>query len=338
MGQSSSQTIDPADFTTHIDNPYMTLRVGTTFITQDFAAHSYDAMTVTHHTKVIDGVTCVVVRDTEWVNGDLSEDTRDYFAQDKDGNVWYFGEHAQQYEPGNPDPVGHEGSWLAGKHGAAPGIAMEANPQVGDRYHQENAPGRAEDRAEVISLDAHCDVGYGQFDNMLKTREHDQLDPGDIEHKYYAHGLNLLSTDVDGAFEQLTDIFVDGRAGDDHLRGYFGGDVMRGRAGDDIIQGKRGADSIAGGPGDNTLYGGSGADTFVFHLGDASAHGTDTIADYSAAEGDAIHVRGGTASVAAETQIAHGWALTLSNGRVIDLVHVRDSNHDGHIVDNLIFS
>ncbi len=338
MGKSTLPIINPADFTTHIDNPFMTLRPGTTFIIQDFAAHSYDAMTVTHKTKVVDGVTCIVVRDTEWVNGDLAEDTRDYFAQDKDGNVWYFGERARQYEPGNPDPVGHEGSWLAGKHGFAPGIAMEANPLVGDRYHQENAPGTAEDRAKVLSLDAHCDVGYGQFDGALKTREHDQLDPTDIEHKYYAHGLNLLSTDVHGAFEQLTDVFVDGRDGADHLRGYFGGDVLNGRQGDDTIEGKRGADTLIGGTGNDHLRGGSGADVFVFHIGGASAQDVDTIEDYSAAEGDSLAVQGGVASVVSEAEIAHGWELKLTNGRVIDLLHVRDTNHDGHIVDNLIFS
>jgi len=154
--------IDPANFTTRIDNPNMILRPGTTFVYADKGIASLDTMVVTHDTVVIDGVTCVAVHDTGYINGQLIEDTIDYYAQDKDGNVWYFGEDTKQYDPGNPVPIGDEGSWRAGVNGAAPGIIMEANSQVGDAYQQENAPGISEDRAKVISLDTSAVTDYAR--------------------------------------------------------------------------------------------------------------------------------------------------------------------------------
>lgn len=139
--------IDPADFVANIDNPYFPLTPGTTFIYEGLTDSDleHNEVFVTHNTKVILGVTCLEVRDTVHLNGELIEDTLDWFAQDKDGNVWYFGENAKQIAGGLV--VGLEGSWTAGVDGAKPGIIMKAQPAAGDFYRQEFS---LEDRKSVV--------------------------------------------------------------------------------------------------------------------------------------------------------------------------------------------
>src|SRR5689334_4379792 len=146
---AQSNAVNPADFVSVIDNAYFPLQPGTTTITESPDGSAVGTFSVTRQTRVIDGVTCVVVSDIATVDGELIEKTSDFFAQDKAGNVWYFGEQTAEYE--NGQVVSTEGSWLAGVDGAAPGIIMEANPKVGDSYDQENAPGVAEDHAAVIA-------------------------------------------------------------------------------------------------------------------------------------------------------------------------------------------
>jgi hypothetical protein len=152
--------INPANFVAVINNLYFPLTPGKTFIYK--SGTEIDKFSVTHNTKVILGVTCVEVRDTvTTVDGELTEDTLDWFAQDKAGNVWYFGENAKQLAGGLI--IGLEGSWTAGVDGAKPGIVMEALPAVGDFYRQEFALGTAEDHAEVLSLSESVTVPYGSF-------------------------------------------------------------------------------------------------------------------------------------------------------------------------------
>src|SRR5260221_3766880 len=157
--------INPADFTTVIDNPFLTYEPGTTFVSESPDGSLIVNFNVTRETKVVDGVTCLVVHDTSTEDGKLIENTFDYFAQDRAGNVWYFGEATQQIENGKV--VGTEGSWQAGVDGAQPGIVMEAHPLVGDSYNQETAPGIAQDHGQVVSLTASIDVPYGSFDHLL---------------------------------------------------------------------------------------------------------------------------------------------------------------------------
>jgi hypothetical protein len=140
--------------------------------------------------------------------GELLEDTYDYFAQDKAGNVWYFGEDTKAY---SGTTVSTEGSWAAGVGCARPGIVMNANPKVGDSYRQEYLPGEAEDQADVVSLSETVTVPYGTFAGCLETKEYTALAPGDIENKYYCPGVGLLlSADVGtidkGNREELTRI------------------------------------------------------------------------------------------------------------------------------------
>jgi len=196
--------IDPADFVDGVDNRYFPLTPGTTFVyegeTEDGTVRIEDY--VTHETKQILGVTCVVVRDRVIEDGELVEETFDWYAQDKDGNVWYFGEDAKEYEAGVV--VSTKGSWEAGVDGAMPGIIMEANPQVGDFYRQEYYKGEAEDMAEVLSLTESASVTYGSFDNLLMTREWTPLEPGVVEHDYYAPSVGLvLEVMVEGGSERV---------------------------------------------------------------------------------------------------------------------------------------
>ena len=125
-----SNPINPNDFVPVIDNPFFDLQPGTTFTTESPDGSETDTFVVTRQTKVIDGVTCVVVKDTALVDGELVEKTNDYFAQDKAGNVWYFGEDTKEFENGKV--VSTEGTWRAGVDGATPGFIMLASPQVGN--------------------------------------------------------------------------------------------------------------------------------------------------------------------------------------------------------------
>jgi Ca2+-binding RTX toxin-like protein len=335
----------------------MILRPGTTFVYENKEENTVDTFTVTHETVVVDGVACVVVHDTSKVNGMIVEDTFDWFAQDGDGNVWYFGEDTHEYDPGNPVPVSDEGSWQAGVDGAEAGIVMLADPQVGDRYAQEHAPGVAEDYAVVRSLDANINVPYGSSGDGLKTRDVNPLDPS-VEFKFYIAGVgNVLTTDADGRRDELVKIIVTGLGGNDNLLGFAGGDVIRGRAGDDAMRGLAGNDTMRGGNGNDALIGGQGgddlfggsgndwlrggrgADTFSFHSLDNGFAETDTIADYRKSAVDVIDLSGGAGSIAGEALVGDVWELTLKgDGDVIRLLGVTDANHDGHIVDDLLLT
>jgi hypothetical protein len=145
---------------------------------------------VTDDTREILGVNCMVVRDTVTLDGELTEDTFDYFAQDLDGNLWYFGENSYGYE--DDRIVSVEGSWIAGVDGAKAGIIMYADPQIGDLYRQEFLPGEAEDMAEVLALDKAVSVPYGNFENCVMTKDFTPIEPDLKEHKYYAKDVGVV--------------------------------------------------------------------------------------------------------------------------------------------------
>lgn len=195
--------IDPENFlspaeTEAAPNPYLPLVPGTTRTYEGDTEDGLETIVVevTDETREILDVECIVVRDTVWIDGELVEDTRDWFAQDADGNVWYFGEIAVNYEDGEISDV--EGSWEAGEDGAKPGIVMMANPQVGDIYRQEFLLGEAEDGGEVIALGQSVSVPYGDFTNCLQTADFSPLEPDAFEYKYYEPGVGLvLEVDVE---------------------------------------------------------------------------------------------------------------------------------------------
>jgi hypothetical protein len=185
--------IDPAEFTTKIDNEYFPTKPGTTFVYE--GRTEYSEMTVTSDTKKVMGVQCVVVDHREWEGDMLIERTYDWFAQDNKGTVWYFGEDTKEYENGKV--VSTKGSWEAGVDGAKPGIIMHADPKVGQSYYQEYYPGEAMDMARVLSFDASVRVPYGSFDHVLETKEWTPLQPGFFEKKYYVRGVGPLGNPRD---------------------------------------------------------------------------------------------------------------------------------------------
>lgn len=184
--------IDPARFTTTIDNPYFPLTPGTTYLFEGTSdgERETDTVTVTSQTKKILGVTCVVVRDEVKVAGERAELTFDWYAQDLDGNVWYFGEASSDYE--NGQVVSTKGSWEAGVDGALPGVVMPGKPEVGLQYRQEYYAGEAEDQARVVALDGTAKVPYGSYRDVLVTEDSTPLEPTILERKYYAKGIGVV--------------------------------------------------------------------------------------------------------------------------------------------------
>jgi hypothetical protein len=198
--------IDPASFTSNVTNPYFPLIPGTTYVfdgTRDGSPRRAE-VTVTHETKTIMGVKCIVVRDVVTANNQLVEKTVDWYAQDKDGNVWYFGEDTAEYENGAVTSTA--GTWLAGVDGALPGIVMEAKPAIGDAYRQEYRPGEAEDYAKVEQLDGAITVPAGSYSNVIVTEDTDLLDTSKLEHKSYAPGVGFVGTEgmVNGHHEVVS--------------------------------------------------------------------------------------------------------------------------------------
>jgi hypothetical protein len=205
-----SPDIDPSNFVKGVDNPYFPLQPGMTWVYEGKTPEGTERVedTVLRETKRVMGVECVVLRDRVWLNGELIEDTVDWHAQDKEGNVWYFGEYTREYENGKV--VSTEGSFEAGEEGALPGIIMPADPKVGDSYRQEYYKGEAEDMAEVISLNGAglndaVSTPYGSFgEDVLVTKDWNPLEPEILEHKYYAPGVGLIGeTKITGPAEKI---------------------------------------------------------------------------------------------------------------------------------------
>ena len=196
---------DPADFTSPKPNAYFPLEPGTvlTYRGSEGRDRLSERVTITDQTKMIQGITTIVVSDVVYANGVLDEKTEDWYANDNDGNVWYFGEATATYdEHGNV--VSTEGSWEAGVHGAVAGKIMPADPEATDAYRQEFSQGHAEDQAWIVQRGATIDVPYGSLDRVLRTFEWTRLEPGVVSEKFYAPGLGIVREhDVAGGSEQL---------------------------------------------------------------------------------------------------------------------------------------
>jgi hypothetical protein len=141
-------------------------------------------------TVTIDGFTVRAVDDSVTLDGVLSEDATDYYGQNSDGSVWYFGEVSRQYVDGFLDDL--EGSWRTGRESALPGIIMLGTPHVGDFYRQEYQPDVAEDVARVVALDETVTIGIGTFEHCVKTEETSGLEPDALEWKFYAPGIGMV--------------------------------------------------------------------------------------------------------------------------------------------------
>jgi len=198
---SEPVTLDPADFTTRIDNPFWPMRPGSRWVYRETApdgTRQRVVVTVTRRTRLIaNGVTARVVHDVVTEGGEPVEVTDDWYAQDRAGNVWYLGEDTKEYEDGRV--VSTAGSFEAGVDGAQAGVVMPARPRVGLRYRQEYLAGQAEDRAEVFSRSEQVEVPFGHFRRVLATRELNPLEPRVLEYKLYARGVGpVLALGISG--------------------------------------------------------------------------------------------------------------------------------------------
>jgi len=198
-----AQAPDPSEFGTPQNNPYFPMAIGTTYV---YWAETEDELilneiTITADIKNILGVNCTVIHDEEWISPDdgitwfLTEETDDWHAWDNLGNFWYFGEWTTENEyddDWNPIGSNNDGSWEAGVDGALPGIVIPADPKEGMCYEQEFYEDEAEDMGKVLRLNASVSIDYSDYEDCLKTKEWTPLEPGSIEHKYYAPGIGLV--------------------------------------------------------------------------------------------------------------------------------------------------
>lgn len=191
-GGDYNPVLDPADFVDVIDNPYLPFTPGSRWVYEGTSGGETERVevVVTDQRKEIVGISATVVRDTVTIDGVLVEDTLDWFAQDKEGNVWYLGEDVKNYEDG--ELVDTDGSFEVGVDGALPGIVMLADPEVGDAYRQEYYVGEAEDLGEVLRLGGDVTVPAGDYSDVLVTEDWNPLEPEVVEEKSYAKGVGLV--------------------------------------------------------------------------------------------------------------------------------------------------
>jgi len=199
--------LDPAEFTTQIDNPYFPLVPGDryTYRETEGGEKLRVVLAVSDRTRAIaNGITARVVHDRVTEGGKVVEDTFDWYAQDSEGNVWYLGEDTVECKRGKIK--NHAGAFEAGVDGAQAGIAMPADPKAGQSYRQEYYAGHAEDRAKVLSVDEQTEVPFGHFTDVLMTKDLNPLEPKVSEYKLYARGVGLLmaiGTSGGGGVEEL---------------------------------------------------------------------------------------------------------------------------------------
>jgi hypothetical protein len=186
-------SLDPADFTATIDHPYWPIKPGSTWEYREVDAEGAVQrveVTVTDQTKEILGIQATVVHDVVTEDGEVKEDTFDWYAQDSKGNLWYLGEDTKEFENGKV--VSTKGSWEAGVDGAQAGVILPANPQPGMVYREEYLQGEAEDAARVLSVDELAQVPFGSFDHVLMTKNYTPLEPDLLEYKFYARGVGVV--------------------------------------------------------------------------------------------------------------------------------------------------
>ena len=197
--------LDPGEFSTRITNPWWPMRPGTRWVyreTEPDGTRRRVVVTVTRRTeRTAAGVRARVVRDTVTEDGAIVEDTRDLYAQHRDGTVWYLGERTVEYEDGRM--VSTEGSWEAGVDGAQAGVIMPARPRLGQRYRQEHYAGHAEDRGSVVAVGEQAGTPAGHFRHVVMTRDVNALEPRVLEFKFYARGVGpVLAIGVSGGADR----------------------------------------------------------------------------------------------------------------------------------------
>jgi hypothetical protein len=190
--QGYNPKIGPKDFVSKVDNKYFTLTPGKKFVYFGESNEGFERteVVVTDQTKKVMGITATVVHDTVWLEDELIEDTFDWYAQDKKGNVWYLGEESKEYNNGKVKST--KGSWEAGVDGAKAGILMPANPKVGQSYRQEYYKGVAEDMGTILAFGKIITVRSGTYENCLQTRDWSKTEKGLSEYKYYSPDVGFV--------------------------------------------------------------------------------------------------------------------------------------------------
>ena len=188
--------VDAADFVTGIDNQWLQFSPRSTWVYESVGGEEVERIDVVvlDETREVMGIPATVVRDTVTVDGELVEDTYDWYAQDIDGNVWYLGEETAEYE--NGEVISTAGAWEAGVDGALPGIVMLADPDVGDAYRQEYYPGEAEDMAEVARVGVTEELADESFEDLVVIEEWTPLEPEVVEEKSYSAGVGVVLEEV----------------------------------------------------------------------------------------------------------------------------------------------
>jgi hypothetical protein len=204
-GPGWPKTLSPSDFVRHVSNPWFPLKPGSKwhYRGRKGHVHSVDKMRVTPKTKMIEGVKTTVVHDEVYVNGRPEEITRDFYAQDSHGNVWYFGEATREVNR-RGNTISREGSFLSGKNGAEPGVLIPGHPKIGLSARQEYLKGQAEDHFKVLDLNARVSVPFVSSRHALRTKEWTPLEPKVLDNKYYVHGIgSVREVAVKGPVELL---------------------------------------------------------------------------------------------------------------------------------------
>ena len=198
--------VNPPRFSGHVQNAWFPLRPGTVYTYRGVkdALPVKDVLTVTHATKVIQGVRCTVVNDRLYTRGRLIERTTDWYATANDGTVWYFGEATATLDPKTGHVNSTDGSFQAGVNGARAGIYMPGHPRISQSASQEYYKGHAEDHFTVLSFTAHANTPAASSRHALLTKEFTPLEPGVIDHKLYVRGVGTaLEEAVKGPTERL---------------------------------------------------------------------------------------------------------------------------------------
>ncbi|QDU83036.1 hypothetical protein Pla163_01320 [Planctomycetes bacterium Pla163] len=184
--------VDPEDFDSGPGNTYWPLVVGRTLVFEASTDEGLERIEVSTLDETLDvaGFDCRVVRDVVTLEGELVEDTFDWYSTRENGDVWYIGEIALNYEDGFVTDI--DGSWRTGVDGAKPGLTMAACPYPGQAYRQEFLFGEAEDVARVSAVGLTVTTPAGTFMNCIETEEWTPLEPGVYERKFYAPGIGFV--------------------------------------------------------------------------------------------------------------------------------------------------
>jgi hypothetical protein len=204
-GESYHPKLDRRSFTPRVTNRYFPLRPGriSVYTGVKDGKRAVNVVAPSSRTRVVDGVRTRVVEDRLYLNGELEERTSDYYAQDRCGNVWYFGEDTAELDS-HGKVVSTEGSFHAGVDGAQPGVYMPARPRVGQTFRQEWYKGQAEDVFTVLDVDASVTVPYGSFRHALRTKETTALEPDVVDNKLYVRRIGqVVEKAVRGPAEAL---------------------------------------------------------------------------------------------------------------------------------------